>query len=222
MAIDQNTIWIALAVVGAIIVIALIAAAVRRSRSAQLREHFGSEYDHVVNARGNRTKAEDELIARAEEVKAYDIRPLSASEAQRYRGEWQAIESQFVERPTIAVVAADELIDAIMRAQGYPMGDFERHAANLSVKHPRVIEHYRAGHDAIEHHTPSASSTEDLRQAMLHYRALMDELLGPTDVVRDVPVEREIIDDRAAAARPRTIAEEERLRALENERRNSR
>ncbi len=73
---------------------------------------------------------------------------------------------------------------------------------------------------AIEHHTPGTSSTEDLRQAMLHYHALMDELLGPTDVVRDVPVEREIVDDRAAAARPRTLAEEERLRALENERRS--
>lgn len=215
MAIDQNTILIIVAIVAALIVIALIAGAVRRSRSAQLRERFGSEYDHVVRARGNRTKAEEELLSRADEVKAYDIRPLSASETERYRGEWQRLESQFVERPTIAVVAADELVDAVMRAQGYPMGDFERHAANLSVKHPRVIEHYRAGHDAIEHHTPGESSTEDLRQAMLHYRALLDQLLGRTDVATTVPVQREILDD---PSRPRTIGEEERLRAVEAER----
>lgn len=209
MAIDQNTIWIALVAVAALIVIGLIAAAVRKSRTQKLRDRFGSEYDHMVRTHGNRAKAEQELVSRAQEVEAYDIRPLSASEADRYRGEWKRIETQFLDRPTIAVVAANELIDAVMRAQGYPMGDFERHAANLSVKHPRVMEHYRAGHNAIDHHAPGSTSTEDLRQAMLHYRALFDELLGPTDVVRDVQVQREIVDE-PAVTRERRVSDEDR------------
>ncbi len=189
MAIDPLWIWIALGAVGLLIVVGLFARGSRVSRTAQLRDAYGREYDHTVENAGSRKKAERELIARADEVNQYDIRPLTAAERDRYRRDWARVEQHFVERPTAAVVEADELVADIMRVQGYPMGDFDRHAAHLSVKHPRVIEHYRAGHRVIDR-TPGSATTEDLRQAMLHYRSLFDELLGgvtSTDAVREVP-----------------------------------
>jgi hypothetical protein len=175
---NPQWIWIAVAAVAVLVVIALIASGVRRSRTAQLREHFGTEYDHTVQQTRSRTAAEEALLARANEVKQFDIRPLSASERDRYRSQWQKIETQFVDRPTMAVVEADELVADVMRARGYPIADFEKHAEYLSVKHPRVVEHYRAGHAVIDAHGRGAASTEELRQAMLHYRVLFEDLVG--------------------------------------------
>jgi hypothetical protein len=195
MAIDPQWIWIAAAVVAVLLVIALLSAASRRSRTVRLRDKFGSEYDYLVREHGSRRRAEQELIARTEEAKAFKIRPLSPVDADRFRREWLAIEAHFVERPAMAVSEADELIDQILRAQGYPLGDFQKHVAHLSTRHPRLAEHYRAGHDVIRNHAPGQTSTEDLRQAMLHFRSLLDDLLGPSDVVRDVPVTREVAAD---------------------------
>ncbi len=171
-------IWIALAAVAILAVAGLIASAVRKNRTARLREHFGSEYDRVASNAGSRTAAEEALLARADEVKQLEIRPLLAAERDRYRSDWQKIEARFVDRPTTAVIEADELIADVMHARGYPVADFDKHAEYLSVKHPRVIEHYRAGHAAIDAHGRGAASTEDLRQAMLHYRMLFEELVG--------------------------------------------
>jgi hypothetical protein len=197
MNVTPQMIWIAAAVVAGLVIIFAIAAGVRRSRSAQLRDHFGTEYDHTVQRAGSRTAAEQELVARAEEVKSFDIRPLSAGERERYREEWRAIEQRFVDRPTTAVVEADELVADVMRARGYPMADFEKHAAHVSVKHPRVVEHYRAGHAVIDEHARGKASTEDLRQAMLHYRSLFEELANDgADVERGVPVAYESAADR--------------------------
>ena len=191
--IDPQVLWIAGAIVAALVIIFAVSAGVRRSRTARLRDHYGSEYDRTVRAAGSRSAAEEQLVSRAEEVKTLDIRPLSAAERDRYTGDWTKIEQQFVNRPTTAVVEADELITDVMRTRGYPMADFETHAAHLSVKHPRVVDHYRAGHALIDKH----GSTEDLRQAMLHYRALFDELVNEgVDVQRDVPVEYESTADR--------------------------
>lgn len=193
MSFDPNWIWIALGAIAVLVVIGLIARGMRRSRTEGLRERFGSEYDHAVTSTGSRTRAEQELIARTEEAKSYNIRALNASEVERFRSEWNRIELRFLERPTTAVVEADELVAEIMRTRGYPMGDFEKHAATLSVTHPRVIEHYRAGHDAIDSNRDGKSSTEELRQAMLHYRELIEELLGrKSDDVRVVPVVHEV------------------------------
>ena len=189
MNINPQWIWIAAAAVAVLLIIGLIAAGARRSRRVALRDHFGSEYDRTVEAAGSRSRAEDELVARAEEVKSFDIRPLAAAERDRYRGEWKSIEARFVDRPTTAVVEADELIADVMRTRGYPMADFEKHAALLSVKHPRVIEHYRAGHDIIDRQGRGAASTEDLRQAILHYRTLFEDLVndgGGADVERPI------------------------------------
>ena len=193
MAIDPIWIWIGLVALALIVIVGLIARGSRRSRTDSLREKFGSEYDHAVGEAGNRKRAERELLSRAQEVDKYDIRPLNASERERYRGDWQRVEQHFLERPTTAVVEADELVADIMRVQGYPMGDFEKHAMQLSVKHPRVIEHYRAGHRVMDG-APGSASTEDMRQAMLHYRVLIEELLGDVrgDVVTDVPRANEV------------------------------
>ncbi|HEX7152123.1 MAG TPA: hypothetical protein VF618_11610 [Thermoanaerobaculia bacterium] len=197
MAIDPIWIWVAVGVVAAVLIVALFARSSRRSRSAALKDQFGREYEHAVREKGSRTKAERDLLARTEEVKTFEIRPLNAGERDRYRSEWSKIETRFLERPTTAVVEADELVADIMRVQGYPMGDFEKHAAHLSVKHPRVIDHYRNGHKIMTA-TPGSSTTEDLRQAMLHYRALFEELVGQgasgkTDIVReDVPRANEV------------------------------
>jgi len=181
----------------------------RRSRSEQLREHFGSEYDRAVEKTGSRTRAEEGLIPRAEEAKAIDIRPLSAAERERFAADWKKIETHFVERPTTAVVEADELVELVMRTRGYPMADFEKHAELLSVKHPRVVEHYRAGHAIIGTHDRGAASTEDLRQAMLHYRALFEDLIGTTtDIAQPVGTVREVETPRRVVTTPSPRDEE--------------
>lgn len=213
--IDPVWIWVAIGVAALLIVMALFARGARRSRSAALRDKFGREYDHTVQEAGSRRRAEQELLARTHEVESHEIRPLHASEQERYRRDWQRIEQRFLERPTTAVVEADELVADIMRHRGYPMGDFDRHAADLSVTHPSVIEHYRAGHKVIGG-APGSASTEDLRQAMLHYRALFEELCGDRggDVVReDVPRANEVVMPRNAdrLATTTTASEDDRV-----------
>ncbi|MGZ8779524.1 MAG: hypothetical protein ACXW31_06335 [Thermoanaerobaculia bacterium] len=195
LAIDPLWIWIALGAVAVLIVAGLIARGARRARSESLRSKFGNEYDHAVHEHGSRTKAERDLLERTEQVKKYHIVPLNAADRDRFRSDWQRVEQRFMERPATAVVEADELVADIMRTRGYPMGDFDRHAADLSVTHPTVLEHYRAGHRVIGD-TPGTASTEDLRQAMLHYRALFDELIDDrigNDVVSDVPRANEVV-----------------------------
>ncbi|HKB78649.1 MAG TPA: hypothetical protein VKH35_02935, partial [Thermoanaerobaculia bacterium] len=108
-----------------------------------------------------------------------------------YRREWRAIETRFVDRPATAVVEAEELINSVMRARGYPIADFEKDAALLSVEHPRVVEHYRAGHRALEANGTGTASTEDLRQAMLHFRALFEDLVGSGSADVERPIARD-------------------------------
>ncbi|HUR80647.1 MAG TPA: hypothetical protein VM733_07765 [Thermoanaerobaculia bacterium] len=207
LAIDPMWIWIGLGVVALLIVGGLIARGSRRSRSAALRDQFGNEYDHALSTHGSRKRAEQDLIERTEQVKKYDIVPLQARDRERFRADWQKVETHFLERPTTAVVEADELIAEIMRTRGYPMGDFDRHAADLSVTHPRIVDHYRTGHKVITG-TPGDASTEDLRQAMLHYRALFDELIDDrigNDVVTDVPR----VNEAEALRRERSLSRED-------------
>jgi hypothetical protein len=209
---NPQWIWIAAAAVAVLLVVGLIAVGARRNRSAALRDHFGKEYDRTVESAGNRTQAEQELVARAEEANSFDIRALTAAERDRYRDDWRRVEARFVERPTTAVVEADELVTDVMRTRGYPMADFEKHAALLSVKHPRVVEHYRAGHEIIARPVRPGESTEELRQAVLHYRALFEELVtdGSGDVER--PIETVAESERRRAAARDIVREEERPR----------
>jgi hypothetical protein len=193
MSMNSEWMWIAFAAVAVLAIVGLIAVGLRRARSEKLREHFGREYEHTVEAAGSRAAAEQELVARAKEAKSFDIHPLTASGRDRYRLDWQKIEARFVERPKTAVVEADELIGAVMRDRGYPVADFDKHVDIVSVKHPRVVEHYRAGHAILD----AGGSTEDLRQAMLHYRSLFEELVGAAsgaDVEQPIPAQSEIDD----------------------------
>lgn len=168
--------WI---VLGAVLLVAalIVWAVVRWQRSRRLRNQFDTEYDHAVSTSGNRRRAEAELEQREERVRQYEIRTLMPEVKDRYAEAWQTIQARFVDRPALAVAEADELITEAMRSLGYPMNDFEEAAADLSVDHPQVVKHYRAARDIAVRSEQGKSSTEELRQAMKHYRLLFEELL---------------------------------------------
>ncbi len=168
-------IWLLIIVI--VVLLAVVGVlAMRQKRSAQLREGFGPEYDRVVEERGDQGSAEAELRERQQRRSKYDIRPLGATARDRYSERWRATQAQFVDQPASALAEADELLNEVMRERGYPVEDFERQADDVSVDHPEVVEHYRSAH-AIKDR--KRASTEDLRQALVHYRALFNELLEP-------------------------------------------
>ena len=148
----------------------------RQRRSAQLREGFGPEYDRVVEDRGSQRAGEAELRERVDRRKSYDIRRLEPAARERYAERWRATQAQFVDRPASALADTDTLVAEVMRERGYPVEDFDQQAADVSVDHPGVVEHYRKAHAV---HGKRDASTEELRQALVHYRALFDELLEP-------------------------------------------
>jgi hypothetical protein len=153
----------------------------RRRRSRDLREHFGPEYDRAVNEYGDRRPAERALEARAERVEQLHIQPLPRADRDRYAEEWRAVQGDFVDDPELAIAQADHLVAEVMQARGYPMANFEQRAADVSVDHPHVVEHYRAARDIARRATQGEAATEDLRQAMVHYRFLFDDLIGASD-----------------------------------------
>jgi hypothetical protein len=167
----------------AILVIALIVAGIviaRQRRSQQLQEGFGPEYRRTVEERGDRREAEAELQERRERREELDIRPLEPAARDRYAERWQSAQRHFVDEPAPAVGEADSLVMEVMRDRGYPVADdFEQRAADVSVDHPRVVEHYRAAHAISMRATDGRAGTEDLRQAMVHFRALFEDLLEP-------------------------------------------
>lgn len=170
-------------VIVAIIVIALVVATVllmRQRRSKQLQKGFGPEYERTVEERGgDRRAAEAELRERRERRERFEVRELEPAARDRYSERWRAAQRRFVDQPAPAVGEADALVLEVMRARGYPVADeFEQRAADVSVDHPEVVDHYRAAHDISGRATAGEASTEDLRQAMVHFRALFVELLG--------------------------------------------
>lgn len=167
-----------LVVIGLIIGVA-VALFVRRRRktTAGLRHRFGPEYDQAVLAHGSERKAEAKLADRENRVQGMKIRELSGTERERYLADWQAVQSRFVDHPKGAVTEADELVTALLRARGYPVADFDQRAADISVNHPRVVEHYRSAHGIAVRLGKDQASTEDLRTAMIQYRSLFDELV---------------------------------------------
>jgi hypothetical protein len=169
---------IAIVVIG-LIVLAAIIIAVKRSRSARLRRKFGeAEYDRTVAIRGNRDKAEDLLEERTERVRSFHLRELSVADRARFQEAWASVQARFVDGPAGAVTEADQLVGDLMATRGYPVSDFETRAADISVDHPLVVQNYRAGHDIAVHHLKGEATTEDLRRAMIHYRALFEDLVG--------------------------------------------
>lgn len=172
----------------AIVVLAVLAVAVgmilRNRRTTKLKDKFGPEYARAVDETGGRRKAEVELRDREKRVEAFAIQPLRVGDRERYGAAWKTVQSEFVDNPKTAVTRADELVAEIMSARGYPVGDFEQRSADLSVDHPVVVQNYRAGHDIALRQARGDAGTEDLRQAMIHYRALFDDLVNePTPIV---------------------------------------
>lgn len=168
--------------IGAVILALVVGAVVawliiRRRHARDLRQRFGSEYDHAVEKTGSKRRAEAELHRREERVRQYDIQPLPGEQRRAYAESWRQVQADFVDAPVRAVAEADELVTEVMRKRGYPMGDFERRAEDLSVDHPRVVENYRAAHTLALRSDRGQADTEDLRQAMVHYRALFEDLL---------------------------------------------
>jgi hypothetical protein len=177
MAMNQTG-WIIVAamVIAAVVVAALIWS--RRRRSDHLRDKFGREYDRAVEEKGGRAKAEAELAAREKRVEKLNIRPLDTSERREFIDRWTEVQARFVDDPPRAVAFADALLGQVMKARGYPVTDFDQRAGDISVDHPVVVEHYHKAHDIAVRHERGEASTEDLRQAMIHYRALFDNLVG--------------------------------------------
>ena len=161
-----------------------------RNRTKKLRVRFGTEYDRAVLESGSRLRAEAELERLAKRVEKYPIRPLSSAERDRFQQEWRSIQARFVDDPRGAFAQADQLLIEAMSARGYPMANFEQRAAEISVDHGSVVEHYRIGHNFAMRQEQNQATTEELRQGMIHYRALFEEIVG----------EPERLSSRAAGA----------------------
>lgn len=166
-----------------IVVLAVIAAFFfwRYRTSTRLRSRFGPEYSRTVEETGSRRTAEERLLRREKRVHAFHIHALSAEQRARYVGTWRTLQAEFVDDPRGAVTQADRLLGEVMSTRGYPVTDFEQQAADLSVEHPVVVQNYRAAHDIALRHEQGRAGTEELRQAMVHYRALFEELVGEPD-----------------------------------------
>ena len=149
----------------------------QRRRSAALKKKFGPEYQHAVGQFGDERKAEAELAAREKRVRRLDIRPLRAEEQARFSDAWKKAQARFVDEPSKAAAEADILVKELMQARGYPVGDFEQRAADISVDHPNVVSNYRAAREIALRNNAGKATTEDIRQAMVHYRSLFEELL---------------------------------------------
>jgi hypothetical protein len=174
----NGTAWIIVAII--VVALVIIGAVLwsRRRRSDHLRDRFGPEYDRAVEAKGDRSKAEADLAEREKRVEKLNIRPLEPAERREFAARWKDVQARFVDDPARAVAFADALLGEVMKARGYPVTDFDQRAGDISVDHPVVVEHYHKAHDIALRQEKGDASTEDLRQAMIHYRALFDDLIG--------------------------------------------
>lgn len=173
-----TTEWIILIAIVAVIVIAAIWWFVQSRRSKGLQEDFGPEYDRTVRQADSRRDAEAELRERRERVENLNIRPLSVTDRERFAHDWQDLQPRFVDDPQGAVNDADSLVADLMQTRGYPMGEFEQRAADISVDHPDVVNHYREAHRLAQRNASGQATTEEQRRAVVHYRELFDELLS--------------------------------------------
>jgi hypothetical protein len=173
-----NVTVIGLAVVVALIVGALIGTMVgRRQRTKRLQDRFGPEYDHTVNELGDKRRAEQELETRLDHVKKLEIKPLSVEEIDRFTSDWQATQAEFVDEPLSAMQKADRLLHDVMQARGYPVEDFEQGVADISVDYPDMVVDYRGLHQIAVKGEDEEVSTEEMRTAMVHARALFENLV---------------------------------------------
>ena len=175
LAIDPKI--LALIVIAVVVVLLIVWAVARKKRTTALRQRFGPEYDRTVREHGP-GKAETVLTQREKRVERMPIRELAADERERFITEWRVVQSRFVDDPRQAVYEADTLVTRLMQARGYPMGDFDQRAADISVDHPRVVDNYRAAHEIALRERKGQATTEDLRHGLIYYRSLFDELLS--------------------------------------------
>jgi hypothetical protein len=169
----------AIIVIVVVVAIVVLAAAMAMGRRRRLQRRFGPEYDRVVTEKQSRLKADAELAGRERRVQHLEIRPLAAASRAGYAGEWTVIQERFVDQPRQAVTEAQRLVVSVMTERGYPTEDSDQIMADLSVAHASTLDNYRMAQEISQN--TQAASTEDLRQAMVHYRALFTELLGRSD-----------------------------------------
>ena len=169
--------YVVIGIVAVAAIVIAIAYAYKSSRRRALQERFGPEYDRAVDDADKRRHAERDLAGRADERDELDIRPLTPAARHRYADEWHDVQARFVDAPSASVTEADALVTRVMRDRGYPVDDFESQYRLVSVDHPRIVENYRAAHDLYVQDRQGKAETEDLRNAVVYYRSLFDELL---------------------------------------------
>jgi FtsZ-interacting cell division protein ZipA len=188
---DNSTILIL--VVAAVVIVAVAVAVwlyLQKQRTRRLRSRFGPEYNRTVRTEGSNKQAERVLEEREKRIEQLEVKPLSDRERERFAQAWEQEQAHFVDQPREALNNADRLLTEVMKARGYPMGDFDQRAADVSVDHPIVVENYRIAHNIAVRDRKEPVSTETLREAMIHYRALFADLLhdGGMRPIRDVVV----------------------------------
>jgi hypothetical protein len=169
-----------LIIVGVIVLVVIVVgvwAYLRGQRSRALRRHFGPEYDHTVQQSGERRTGEKALEEREKRVESLKVRPLSEAKRARFSDEWRSLQARFVDDPAGATDQADRIIGTVMEERGYPVSDFEQRAADVSVEHADVVTNYRAAHAIALRARKGEATTDELRAALIHYRALFQELL---------------------------------------------
>lgn len=169
--------WILVIAVAVVVALILIAMTMGARRRSHLKERFGPEYDRTVDALDSRRQAEIDLRTREQHHSLLNLQPLAPAARDRYQTRWTEMQAHFVDRPQVAVADADSMITQVMRDLGYPVDDFESNAWLVSVDHASVVSKYREGHDIYIRTVEGTATTEDLRQAVLAYRELFDELM---------------------------------------------
>jgi hypothetical protein len=191
----------------------------QRHRSDQLKSRFGAEYDRAVKDAGGQSKAEAALLERQKRVENLSIRPLQPADRTRFTKSWQDVQAEFVDDPAKSIGHADALLADVMSARGYPVSDFEQMSADISVDHPNVVQNYRTAHDIALKHERGQANTEDLRQAMIHYRKLFDDLVtdtGPAEAANDKADKIDAKADRATTKAERVEAKTARADAKDD------
>ena len=169
--------WVVVVAAAVVLAALVVSMAVRARRRAGLKQRFGPEYDRTVEDNDSRRRAEIDLRQREERHALLDLHPLPPEARDRYQTRWDEMQSHFVDRPQVAVADADSMITQVMRDLGYPVDNFESNAWLISVEHANVVAKYREGHEIYTKTVEGSATTEDLRQAVLAYRALFEELM---------------------------------------------
>lgn len=195
----ETLIWVAVVVVVVVAIAAVGYVVLQQQRRNRLRDRFGPEYERLMSTHDNRREAEQELLAREQRYAELDLKPLSDESRHNYTNRWTEVQERFVDAPGFAVTEADQLVTAVMAERGYPTEDFEQRLSDLSVGHGATLDHYRQAHEISTRAARKEASTEDLRQAMVHYRALFQELL---DEGRQNGTPPERADDRSTHRNP--------------------